>query len=454
MKSFLSFEPLNEASKLQPSQLKKPNAATGEARIDILARLIRDGKPLELAKGGTFTVTEVEDALAQIEIFKKLGKAFNLHGDGKTISTSELAKSSVFGGGSGAGGGTLNTKITESHQCVICQAVLDHGVQSKEYFEDPNVLKDAYKKVEVDASLDEIMSVDETWFHSSYESAILLLKEGYINKNQVFHRNSKLMNLVYAQKNIAYKNSDQKPVKDDKWNPGDIWAIEKGFNVKDLNIDSIAGYNKSLLQAFVDRKLVGISLKLVKKKAKAKVYNTQIPPDTDDHKLERITFQGDKRGTFWSNKTGTVFFDSGKMDFRAGTLGGAIKAEIILKTARGGGAGYGVMLDAAKQVFRKTIPTNKAINRTAKDITKNNKRALSVFWKLYSHFYKNDTYENFEKEISKKDVYWIGAKMQSLYVLYYVDTNTGPKANRFITKLVNYAGSKLEDSSVYVKVYE
>jgi hypothetical protein len=30
----------------------------------------------------------------------------------------------------------------------------------------------------------------------------------------------------------------------------------------------------------------------------------------------------------------------------------------------------------------------------------------------------------------------------------------GPKANRWITKIVNYAGSKSEDSSVYVKVYQ
>lgn len=454
MKSFLSLEPIREAVRLAPGQLKKPNANTGEARIDILARLIRDGKPLELAKGGTFKVTEIEDALAQIEIFKKLEKPFNLHGDGKTISSSDLGKSKVFGGGGGAGGGTKNTQITESHQCVICQAMLDNGIQSEEFFMNEEILKAAYKRVYVDATYEEIASVEDGWFHSSYESAKILVKEGYINKSQTFHRNSKLMNTVYAYKNVAYKNSDQKPVKDDKWNPGDFWAVEKSFDLKSLNTDSIAGYNKSLLQAFVDRQLVAISLKLVKKKAKAKEYNVKLPPDTDDHKLLKILLQGEKRGTFWSNKGATILFDEGKFDLRAGSAGGAIKGEIALKTARGGGAGYGIMQDALKLVMRKKIPDNGKINAMAKKIVKGDKRSIAIFYKMYSHFYKNESYETFEKELLSKDVYWVGSKMACLYVVYIVDQNTGTKANRWLTKIINYAGSKSEDSSAYVKVYE
>ena len=454
MKSFLIHQEIKEAVKLAPGQLKKPNANTGEARTDILARLIRDGVPLELAKGGTFKVTEVEDALKQIEIFKKLGKAFNLHGDGKTISSSDLGKSKVFGGGSGAGGGTENTKITESHQCVICQAMLDNGIQEEEYFESEEILKPAFKKVFVDASFDEIMSVEGTWFHSSYESAKALIKQGYINKSQTFHRNSKLMNTVYALKNVAYKNSKQKPVKDDKWNPGDFWAVEKSFNIKALDTSSIQAYNKALLQAFADRQLVGISLKLVKKKPKIAVLNAKLPPDTDDHKILKILLQGEKRGTFWSNKGATILFDDGKFDLRAGSLGGAIKGEIALKTARGGGAGYGIMQDALQSTLRKKIPDNGKINQMAKKILKGDKKSISVFHKMYSHFYKNDSYENFEKELSAKDVYWIGSKLACLYVVYVVDIHMGPKANRWITKIINYAGSKSEDSSVYVKVYE
>lgn len=457
MLAFKNFksDSIQEAVKLTPGELKKPNSITGEDRLDILVRLIKDSKPLELAKGGTFTVTEIDDALSQIEIFKKLGKPFPLHGDGKTISSSDLGKSSVFGGGGGSGGGTLNTKITESHQCVLCQAMLDHGIQSEEFFKNPDILKAAYKQVDVDATIDEILSVEDGWFHSSYESAVLLIKQGYINKSHKLHRNSKEMNTIYALKNVAYKNSDQKPVKDDKWNPGDIWAIDKTISInKTLNPESITSYNKALLQNFVDRKVVAISLKLVKKTAKAKEYNIKLPPDTDDHKIKSLLFQGEVRGTFWDNKGATIVFDTGKMALRAGAAGAAIKGEIVLKTARGGGAGYGVMIDAVKQVFGKKLPDNKAINKVAKNIVRKKKRDLNIFYKLYNHFYKNESYENFETEILKKDVYWIASKLACLYVLYYADINSGTKANRWITKIVNYAGSKSEDSSAYVKVYQ
>ena len=60
MIKFSNFESIQEAVKLTPAELQKPNTSTGEDRIDILTRLIRDKKPLELAKGGTFTVTNIK----------------------------------------------------------------------------------------------------------------------------------------------------------------------------------------------------------------------------------------------------------------------------------------------------------------------------------------------------------------------------------------------------------
>ena len=50
------------------------------------------------------------------------------------------------------------------------------------------------------------------------------------------------------------------PLKDDKWNPGDIWAISKRFDFKNIDVTSVNAMNKSLIQGFNDRTLVGISL--------------------------------------------------------------------------------------------------------------------------------------------------------------------------------------------------
>ena len=78
---------------------------------------------------------------------------------------------------------------------------------------------------------------------------------------------------------------------DDKWNPGDIWAVANDFKVSELNIESVRALNLSILELFNQKRLVGISLKLVKKNAKYKEYNVQTPPDVDDHKLKKVLLQ-------------------------------------------------------------------------------------------------------------------------------------------------------------------
>lgn len=462
MIKFSEFGNLKEAVKLTPAELEKPNSSTGEKRADILIRLIKQGSPIELAKGGTVKVEYTPELIQSIEQWrddtsnKKPAIAF-LSIDGQPYTTSDLAKSKVFGGGGGgAGGGTLNTKITESHQCVMCQAMLDHGVQDEEFFT-PDILKAAYKKVEVDAKLDEVLSVEDGWFHSSYESAKLLVKERYIHKNHVFHRGSKTMTGIYALKDIAFKNSGFPKLKDDKWNPGDIWAVEKGFNIqKELNVENVKSLNASILENFVNRRLVGISLKLVKKQAKSKDYNVKLPPDTDDHKVMKVLLQGEKRGEFWSSKGATIVFDAGKLMLKDNSPGGNVKAEILGKTARGGGASWGIIQDASRQVFRKNLPDHKGgVYQIAKKIhVRKDPKAIAIFWRMFNYFYPNVPEKEFLDELSKKDTNWISSKLGCMYVCYYCDLNTGQKANRFITKIVNYAGSKSEDASTFVKVYE
>ena len=71
MQSFKSF---NITEKLRPMgnpEWEKPNSGTGEARTDILKRLIQDKKPIELAKGGSFKVSDIDNALQTIDAYVK-----------------------------------------------------------------------------------------------------------------------------------------------------------------------------------------------------------------------------------------------------------------------------------------------------------------------------------------------------------------------------------------------
>ena len=105
-----------EGTALTPAELEKKNSATNELRIDILIRLVKDKKPLELVKGGTFTVGDdyIDQVVKDAQAFKKNPDTFGRGGfslidkSGKEIKSNNLLKSKVFGGGGGGAGGNTS----------------------------------------------------------------------------------------------------------------------------------------------------------------------------------------------------------------------------------------------------------------------------------------------------------------------------------------------------------
>ena len=479
-------EKKNELVKLIPSELAKDNSKTNEARIDILIRLIKGKKPLELARGGTFVVGDeyIDDALAHCANFKKNADHYGRAGfplidkDGKEIKTNDLGKSDVMGGGGGSGSGSKDTARNEAHNACMMKAMVDDGYNHDlEYFDKERIAK-AFKdngSKHIDINTDQILTAPDVWVLSSYNITKFLAQEGYINKNQIFDRGGPIMTMVYALKNEAYKNNGFKPLKDDKWNPGDVWAMEKGFDLKkELDTSSVGALNNSIMKHFNSRQLVAISLKGPIKKFPPynKEFNNVIPPDTDTHKYLKVTLQATKsgRGTFWSAKGSTIYYDSGSMTVRDGTPGGANKAEIDGKEARGGGVGWEIMGDFVKRELGKTFPKHAGgVKKQAMDIKKKlskqkpGKKAKPIgeikhFWTMYNHFYPNESWDSFLEGMNgiykreRKPENWYSAKLASLYVCYFIDKAGGKKANAIVTHFVNYAGSKLSDSSTYVKV--
>ncbi len=447
---------LNEATNLSASELEKPNATTKEARVTILINLIKAGTPLERVKGKPFLVKDVEAVLAAINQFKKDGNNFTLGMDGdKPVMNQHLKKSKAFGGGvSGAGGGTAQTAIVESTQCLWLAAMLHEGpTNPEEHFTDA-ILKKYKKYIDVGkTTMEQMLGVDDSWKTSSYLSGKYLIANGYVNKNQKFHRDSKVMAAIYNAKNIAFKNNDMGKFKDDKWNPGDIWAVDKSFKISDLNTTTVKQLNRSIMDGFNSRMCVGISLKKVIKKAKAKEFNVKLPPDTADHKIHKLELSSSK-GTFWSAKSGTVTYDEGRVAIMANSSMGSNKMEILGKTARGGSIGWGVIIDSAKMVFGRKMRTHQQIKRIAIQVAKKkDKRARSVFFKMINDAVPMARKE-FDENIDTKDAPWVASKLGAVLVCRILTLNKGVKANRFITKVINYAGSKSEDSSAYLKVYE
>ena len=452
---------ISEAAFLTPGELKKkasggPNE--GLSRLEILAMMVKKQEPLTIKKGGKqVIVANTEEVLASIAQFKKDGKSFKFTSlDGKTYSTSDIKKSTEFGGGAGAGGGTVSTAIGESAQCVWFAAMLEIGsAMPIDSFTD-KVLTKAFKSVNVGrTSLEDILALDDSWRNSSYLTAKYAMDNDIIERGMFFHRDDKFMKAIYATKNTAFKNNGFKPLESDKWNPGDVWASQAGFKMNELDTTSVEGINNDILDLFLQQRLVGISLKMVKKAVTHVEKNVERPPLTSDYKFTSGRIRTSK--TWYSTKSNFLDFLGGEMAIRANSSFGTHKVEIKGKGARGGGAGWGVMQDAVHRVYKKKLlPKNADLVKEAKMIAAGDKDALENFTSMLQKHDKTISIKDVAKELKKfkRDAaVWVHAKLGGLYVLNALAAG-GKKADQFITQLVNYAGSTTSDSSAYVKLME
>ena len=440
---------------LTPAEWDKPNSQTGEARTSILKKLIQQKADIVTVAGDSIKLAQDERNYGSIKDFEdNPGKAFTLYKqNGDSISSSKIAKSPVFGGGKGASAGTVQTAFAESQQCFYLAAMLKHKNKPIEFFT-PDVLDSVSSKVSTGkTTLDEVLKeLDPAWGVSAYLCAQQLIKQGYVNSKMTFHRDSPEMRYIYLAKKTAFKNSGLSPLSDDKWNPGDIWAIDPSVNLKrDLDVTSIAALNNSIFTLFEKRLLIPISLKLVKKKAKI-VTQTPKRADTPIYKFNKALLQSG-RGSFWSSKSGTIIYNDGKMDIKANNAMGSSKVEILGKTARAGGAGWGILVQMAKRYMGETIPLHPFIKSQAIKMTKGDKAAIANF-KMMAMKVDRTVGKNFEAEIAKKDKIWIASKYAAAMLTFYIVSNRGRKANDFMNAVVNYAASTSEDACIHIVVKE
>ena len=450
-----------EGTALTPAQLDANNSKTGEHRIDILIRLVKDKKPLELVKGGTFIVGDdyIDQVVKDAQAFKKNPETFGRGGfslidkSEKEIKSNNLLKSKVFGGGGGgAGSGEKETRRNESHNAVMLHAMLEHGhSQPLEFFKE-DIMKNAYKNAKIDATFKEISDMPDQWALSSYNISKELIKKGFVKKGHTIHRGSAEMIRIYAKKNEAYKNMQETSLKDDKWNPGDVWAIAKGFNVESLDSSNVNGLNGDILQNYLDRTLVGISLKgPMTKNVPIKELNID-KSLIKSYKYLRFDLET-KGGSYWSAKNGSLRFSGGILMFKDNKQFGNIKAEIKGGKGRGGGLSWGVMNTYLLRNGRKygLKPHAAYIVKQAKKMAKRDNRAIQEYYKYFNYFYNNVGFNEFRKELAKKDGQWISSKFAITMVAYQLEQLGGRKLNETITNFVNYAGSELSESSAYVK---
>ena len=431
----------------------------GDKRLIALIDAIKDGNPIPDKNGKNLDVRNSDENINSVEAFIKSddsAKTFPLKlTNGNIVQSNELGKSPLFGGKGAGAGATGNTADGESLQCLYLEAMLNEGANNEFSHFTPELLKGYMRGIDVDVSYEKMMKAAAEWHYSAYVTAKHLISQGFVTKQHKFHRGSATMKAIYNMKKTAFKNSGKPVLTDDKWNPGDIWAVKSGVDVKRaLDATSIETLNATLAKHFVSRDIVGISLKQINKldaKAKHQVLNME-EKELDRHEFTRVRVKAEQRNsTFWSGKGADIFFDrTSKADMRAPSAMGAINMEIILKGARGGRAGYSQLEYAASTFLNVKLPTNAQLKTEARTILRT-KKAPDLYNKAKA-IDSTITQQEFNDGLQTAAIDRIHAKLGVTTIAHALHTAKKKQQDDFMSYMVNYAGSKLSDSSVYVKV--
>ena len=114
------------------------------------------------------------------------------------------------------------------------------------------------------------------------------------------------------------------------------------------------------------------------------------------------------------------------------------------------------MTDAAKRIYKKELPKNNKMKKEAQLIASGDKRAIANFTKLLQSVDKKISKSEVEEKLEalgKNSAIWVHGKLGGLYVLELISKG-GQKANKFVTQIINYAGSSTSDSSAFIILKE
>jgi len=428
----LQFSQLNETS-LTFGEIVRPDRAY---RADLFITKYKSGEPFETT-GGDKVVLQYDPSVEKaIRTGNNKGlptKALKTL-DGQELTFGKLKKTAEFGGGRGSGGGSDNTRATESAQCVYAQLMWDNPNTKFS----PDELKSAFQKTNTDAKLDEILLNDDQWIASSINGARILHK--VLKKKQyTWHRGSQWVSKL--EEVFKKLNSEEKLFSNvNKWTPADIWAVARGAENK-YNIHgakSFSELNNELLKAYAARDIMGISLKKIGKKPKLSQVNFRapfVPP-----KFIKQTF-GKKN--FYGAKDGYLYGSGGfQIQFRTFPT---FQCEIVGKKAKHGKVSYGGISDAMKDATGRPLTNKKVVEQMLK-----NKPDMFYdnFWKNYSMTSEKDSKETLMANLQKKDFEWNVSK----YMVLELFTAIKGREQQVLDYLVRIAKSQTKNSAVHLKV--
>ena len=427
---------------LNPGELRKDREPN---RAEVFLKKIENDEEFELMDG-SMTVIDKEQSADSIQKLKDkdFNKLIFTDTSGKQLKLNQFKKTAEFGAGSGAGGGSVDTRIMESAHCYGC--AIAYYLKKGNVVED-DLIKENFEKVtkyvDVDASIDEIESFLERkplWYSSTAKS-VNKIYNLFPNKGYRFHRGSEQVERIYNAWKVG-KTEKELKLMDDKWNPADIWLMTNKAENHDYS-GNLEVLNGQISQFYEDGDLIGVSLKMIGKKsdAEAKTFNDPNIPTGNVYEYESY------KSTLKSS-TLDILYTGGSITCRNFSVETGWSTEIKGKAAQGGKCGHTGVNDVLKINGLPLLPTQKT---TLNAFKTNDKIFYDKLYYLVDRFIENISEKDFAELYKEKPLAWKTSNYMNLEFLLRLEDNKN-KANEILNDVMRYASSSTKISSQFIKI--
>ena len=330
---------------LTPKELEKTNK-DGTTRGDVLVRKLKENEPLNINDDDKVIVNGSEiipnitkynhyDPQSGEKFFKKSRNVYNkvlLGDDGVSYTLKNVKKTTDFGSSGGTSLGSEKTREVETIQCLLLsyKQYNDNKILDEHDFN--KILK--LNKFDFDFYLNDVSSpvkINKEIFNkylpkwgttliktsnALFEGQNIIInyrqKLNYLLDKNIQYRfylsssNNGICEAVNFAFNQSKKSFDDRRINISKWNPSDIWAVNRNSESKIISelyqCDSLIVLNNTIDKYFNTRELVGISLKKVAKDEDIKFIINKVTP------IPRYDFKSIRLSEDPFSNTGLVIF--------------------------------------------------------------------------------------------------------------------------------------------------
>jgi len=379
---------------------------------------------------------------------------------GAPVRLDALEKTDEFGGGGGSGAGSDITALVESAQCLYC-ALVWYVFKRKMKLDEiisPNQFKTAYNFCDVTESLDSMKQLPDDWVKSSIFGANKLYDKYSNIRDARFHRgSSKVDEIENAFKAINRKEGAFGDI--NKWSPADMYIFKNNQDISSITEEkSLKGLNGEMTKLYLDKKVIGVSLKKCETKCIFSQVNiNESKGTTSGVKFVKYITKANDRATIYDSMDAYLYFGNRSFDriqwrsFGTGDGLTGFQGEIKGETANQGKVSLGPASFIIKQYSGVTLPKSSDV---ASRVRRNDDTLCKEIYEMAKKLGVNNLPSMADHIMMcyQQPMKWRYAKYLAFKVLTTIDAQSKANKDRITSDLYYYAGSKSSFSAPYAKI--